>query len=117
MNKETDIHNAVLLALSVRFHPDGIFWRQNAGRVRTERGVFVSLGPTGISDVVGLVLGMPVFVEVKTDKGTQRKGQKAFQVAVERAGGLYLVARSAEQAVAGVIAGLRARGLLPVAQS
>lgn len=113
MNRETDIHNAVLLALSKRFHPDGIFWRQNAGRVRTERGVFVSLGPTGISDVVGLVLGMPVFVEVKTDKGAQRKGQRAFQAAVEKAGGLYLVARSAEQAVDGVIAGLRARGLLP----
>jgi len=109
MNLETDIHNRILLALCQAYHPHGIFWRQNAGRVRSDRGAWVSLGPTGISDVVGVVHGMPVFVEVKTATGKQRTGQKAFQVAVERAGGFYIVARSAEEALAGVREGLRVR--------
>lgn len=110
-NKETDIHNAILIALTKAFHPHGVFWRQNAGKVKTDRGVWVQLGPTGISDVVGALLGLSVFIEVKTATGTQRKGQKAFQQAVEKAGGLYLVARSPEEALAGLKAGLQARGL------
>lgn len=100
MNQETDIHNRILVALSKAFHPDGVFWRQNAGRVRTERGAWVSLGPTGISDIVGVLRGRPVFVEVKTATGKQRKAQIAFQSAVERAGGFYVVARTPEEALA-----------------
>ncbi|GAW36987.1 VRR-NUC domain protein [Roseovarius sp. A-2] len=98
-NAETDIHNRILVALSREFHPRGIFWRQNAGRVRSDRGAWISLGPTGISDIVGVLDGRSVFVEVKTATGKQRKAQKNFQAAVERAGGLYLVARSPDEAI------------------
>lgn len=115
MNKETDIHNRILVALSSRHHPHGIFWRQNAGRVRTDRGLFVSLGPDGISDIVGVAYGLAVFFEVKTEDGRQRKSQKAFQAAVEKAGGLYGLVRSPEEALAKLTEGLRARGLVPVA--
>lgn len=104
MNAEADIHNRILVALCRAFHPDGVFWRQNAGRVRTERGAWVSLGPTGISDIVGVMRGRPVFVEVKTATGKQRKAQIDFQAAVERAGGIYLVARTPEEAVAALTA-------------
>jgi len=99
-NKETDIHNRILIALTQRFHPLGVFWRQNAGRVRSDRGAWVQLGPPGISDIVGLIEGRSVFVEVKVPGGKQRTGQAAFQRAVEKAGGLYLVARSPEEALA-----------------
>ncbi|MCG6111537.1 MAG: VRR-NUC domain-containing protein [Paracoccus sp.] len=98
-NKETDIHNAVLVALSQRFHPHGVFWRQNAGKVKTATGAFVSLGPPGISDIVGLLDGRAVFIEVKTDSGQQRTAQAAFQKAIEKAGGLYIIARSPEEAI------------------
>lgn len=110
-NAETDIHNRILIALTQRFHPIGVFWRQNAGRVRSDRGAWVQLGPPGISDIVGLIQGRSVFVEVKTDTGKQRTGQEAFQRAVEKAGGLYLVARSPDEALAGLIAGLQEKGL------
>ncbi|WP_347138855.1 hypothetical protein [Paracoccus sp. SSK6] len=106
-NRETDIHNRILVALTQRFHPVGIFWRQNAGRVKTDRGAWVALGPPGISDIVGVVQGRSVFVEVKTDKGTQRTGQAAFQKAVEQAGGIYTVVRSPEEAVATLMEHLR----------
>lgn len=98
-NKETDIHNRILVALTARFHPYGIFWRQNAGKVKTDRGAWVVLGPLGISDVVGLIDGRSVFIEVKVPGGKQRTGQAAFQRAVEKAGGIYLIARSPEEAI------------------
>lgn len=98
-NAETDIHNRILVALSKEFHPRGIFWRQNAGRVRSDRGAWVSLGPPGISDIVGVIDGRSVFVEVKTANGKQRKAQKNFQAAAERAGGIYIIARSPEDAI------------------
>lgn len=106
-NRETDIHNAILVELTKAFHPRGVFWRQNAGRVRTDRGAWVVLGPPGISDVVGLLEGRSVFVEVKTDAGKQRPAQAAFQRAVEKAGGLYIIARSPAEAVAGLTCGSR----------
>lgn len=105
-NKETDIHNRILVALTARFHPRGVFWRQNAGKVKTVTGAYVSLGPPGISDIVGLIEGRSVFVEVKTDIGRQRTGQAAFQRAIEKAGGIYIVARSPEQALADLDAAL-----------
>ncbi len=112
-NKETAIHNAILVALSKQFHPHGVFWRQNSGKVKTEQGRWVSLGPTGISDIVGVLYGIPVFVEVKTDKGRQRKAQAAFQRAIEKAGGIYIIARSAEEALTLLEEALSQRNILP----
>lgn len=123
---EADIQKGVLLALSNRFYP-GIAWRQNAGRVQTITGHWVDLGPEGIPDVPLFVPCVPIelpdalpfavmcFVEVKRRTGKLREAQKRWKEAVERAGGVCVVARSEEQAVDGVIAGLRARGLVPVA--
>lgn len=105
-NKETDIHNAILVALTKAFHPRGIFWRQNAGKVKTNRGAWVALGPPGISDVVGLLEGRSVFVEVKTDTGKQRPAQATFQRAVEKAGGIYIIARTPSDAINGLTGGL-----------
>ena len=110
-NAETDIHNRILVALSKQYHPRGIFWRQNAGRVRSDRGAWVSLGPPGIADIVGVIDGRAVFVEVKTKTGRQREAQRKFQAAIEKAGGIYLIARSPEEA----ISGLRARLAAPQA--
>ncbi len=101
-NAETDIHNRTLVALSREFHPGGIFWRQNAGRIRSDRGDWVSLGPPGIADIVGVLNGRAVFVEVKTATGKQRDVQKKFQQAVEKAGGIYIVARSPQAAIEGL---------------
>ena len=103
-NAETEIHNRILVALSKAFHPRGIFWRQNAGQVRSDRGAWISLGPPGISDIVGVIDGRAVFVEVKTKTGNQRDAQRKWQAAVERAGAIYIIARSPEEALAAISA-------------
>ena len=99
---ESRILAEVLVALSEAF-PDGIFWRQNAGKVLSAAGHWIGLGPVGIADVVGFVQtqwgAQIVFVETKTLKGTLRESQKRFRSAVENKGGIYVVARSATQAV------------------
>ncbi|WP_296643034.1 VRR-NUC domain-containing protein [Roseinatronobacter sp.] len=100
-NPETDIQNKILLALSKEFHKHGgVFWRQNAGKIRSHTGAWVQLGPVGISDIVGVVFGKVFFFEVKTKTGRQRKAQAAFENAITKAGGVYAVVRSAEEAVA-----------------
>ena len=99
-NPETQIQNQILLALSQKYHTKGgVFWRQNAGRIRSHTGAWVQLGPVGISDIVGVVCGIAFFFEVKTSKGRQRKEQAAFEKAITKAGGVYAVVRSVEEAI------------------
>lgn len=98
-NRETDIQNRILVALCAAFPGRSVWWRQNAGRVKTDRGVWVQLGPPGIADIMGSLCGRSVAVEVKTATGAQRDAQRAFQAAWERAGGVYVLARSPEAAV------------------
>jgi len=97
--EEANIQNAILLAFTKKYHPNGIFWRQNAGFVITEKGKKVVLGPPGIADIVGSLFGFAIFCEVKASKGKQRKTQIAFQKAVEKSGGIYILARSPESAL------------------
>lgn len=104
---ESSVVKRVLLALSKEFWP-GIFWRQNAGKVKTVDGYWVELGPEGIADIVGfLPTGQIVFVECKRRTGKQRDSQKTFQRSAEKAGAIYVVAREGEQAVADVKKKLR----------
>jgi hypothetical protein len=77
--------------------PVAIFWRSNTGAARTPKG-FVRFGVAGQADVTGCVRGRRVEIEVKSPTGRQRPGQREFQRVVEAAGGVYLVARSAEDA-------------------
>lgn len=97
--RESCIQARILAALSREFHPRGIFWRQNAGKIKSERGQWVILGPPGIADIVGIIDGRAVFIEVKTARGNQRDAQKKFQKAAEKAGGIYIIARSSEEAI------------------
>lgn len=100
MARESDIQAEILLALSRAFHPDGVFWRQNSGSALSPDGARrIKLAPIGSADVVGVLRGRFVEVEVKTRTGKQRPEQAAHQAAVERAGGIYIVARSAEEAI------------------
>ena len=91
---------------------NGIFhFRCNtgAGMMSNAKGAarFVRFGAKGCPDIVGIfstgsildkwhchVDGIFFGIEVKTRKGVQSPDQKAFQLAVEKAGGLYILARS-----------------------
>lgn len=99
---EREIMREVHLRLGSR--PDVRLWRFNAGFgwVNTSRGAapqrFV---PTGFPDLAGWVKigGLAVWlgVECKSARGRLSKEQEAWMRWVAAAGGIYLVARSAEQ--------------------
>lgn len=106
--RESSIQKRILLAVSEAFWP-GVFWRQNAGKIQSIDGYWIELGPEGIGDIAGFLPGgRAVFIECKTRTGAQRKSQKAFQKAVTAAGAIYVVARSADEAVARIEAAARA---------
>ena len=66
--------------------------------VDTEQGFRPGRGGTrvtpGLSDLILVGHGRIVFVEMKSQKGRQTPEQRAFQEAVERSGGTYLLWRS-----------------------
>src|ERR1700691_3864750 len=57
---------------------------------------FISIGTAGSSDIIAVVNGRYIAVEVKDAKGKQNENQKDFQQRLESAGGLYIVARRLE---------------------
>lgn len=118
---EKAIVNETLVALSAM--PEAIVWRHNTGqawqgkRLDTTPGQTIVVRPgmvvladarpvkfglEGSGDVIGCIQGIPVAVEDKTLTGRQGKAQERFQAAWERAGGLYVLARSAAEAIAAV---------------
>jgi hypothetical protein len=95
---ETPITRAVLVAVSAL--PGALFYRQNTGTFRTMDCLrVVRVAPSGIGDIMGQFYGLAVAIETKTATGTLRISQKRFRDAWERRGGIYIVARSPEQAV------------------
>lgn len=128
MSERTDQKKAELL-LSAAFAPLGLFWTCDVGsgvpyssiRALPKRlkaayawgGLaavlstiatlpVVSYGIEGGNDVQGSLEGRWIGVEMKTATGRQRAAQKVFQRNIERAGGVYVMPRSAEDAVEAV---------------
>jgi len=69
-------------------------WRNNTGAFKTERGGFIKFGAVGSPDIVCIINGQYVGVECKDVKGVLSPNQKIFKEKLEKAGGIYLVARS-----------------------
>ncbi len=98
---ESDILPEVLVAVTDL--PAGMFWRQNTGTFRTMDGKrIVKVSATGVGDIMGCYRGRGVAIETKTLIGEQRKSQILFERAWVRAGGLYIVARSVDDALRGL---------------
>ena len=74
-------------------------WRNNTG-YDAERKIHYGLGIGG-ADLVGILKssGRFVGIEVKTAKGRVADEQRMWAQAVTNAGGLYILTRSAEDAV------------------
>ena len=100
---EKDIQDTILewLAIVKIFH-----YRQNTGAfskeyIRKRDGVkkrsFIRFGHPGASDIVCVVKGLYIAIEVKDHKGKQSEDQIAFQRSVEAAGGHYLLVRSLDE--------------------
>lgn len=97
--KESEIQTEVRLALGRE--PDLCLWRNNIG-VAEARGhkIRFGVGGPGGADLIGVFRGRFVAVELKTPIGKQSEEQQTFQRLVERKGGVYVVLRSAAEAVA-----------------
>ena len=121
---EHAIQQKIHLALGQR--PDLRIWRQNTGQAWTgSQCVMISTAGTvhlnpgdcvirkahpirfglpGGSDLLGIMapVGRILAVEVKSATGRQSEQQHAFQVMIERFGGVYILARSVAEAETGI---------------
>jgi hypothetical protein len=101
---ETDVLREVRAALAT-FKTDVVFWRNNTGSLQDATGRYVTYGLCeGSADLVGIVRGRFVALEVKRPGGTTSKQRREDQAAwgniVRAAGGVYEIVTSAEEAEA-----------------
>jgi VRR-NUC domain len=97
--KESEIQKQILDYLSLKriFH-----YRNNSGAFKRDDGHFYRFGATGSPDIICVIKGQYVGIEVKAPKGKQSEHQEAFQENLERAGGRYIVAYSLDDAINGL---------------
>lgn len=128
LRSEHAIQNDALVCVSAI--PDSLFYRNNTGsawqgqRVRLKPGQMyryeqgmvvlregrpISFGLDGSGDLMGSAQGVPVAVEMKDSDGRQRKSQQFFERAWVKAGGIYVLARSAAEAERKVLDAIVAR--------
>lgn len=106
--REEDTYPAFIMHLQARL-PRCRLW-QNARKFQDVRGIWRNIGLTeGAADLIGVVDGRYLEVEVKTPTGVQKKTQELHQAVVEAMGGIYVVAKSPELAEAKVRAALAVR--------
>lgn len=89
--------------IKLRFYP-GTQTPVPPGHVLLKDARPVKFGLTGSADIIGATCGKPLAIEVKDEDGRQSTDQKNFQRAWERAGGIYLLVRSAAESVKRVLA-------------
>jgi len=81
-------------------------WKSNTGVFRDleDDDRIIRAGVKGAADISGIIrnrsgFGIRLEIEVKTGSGRQTPQQKHFQRMIESLGGLYLLARSIQEAV------------------
>jgi VRR-NUC domain len=94
--KESDIQRQILdyLRLKRIFH-----FRNNSGAFAGEykgKQRFFRFGAAGSPDIICVIAGQFVGIEVKAPKGRMSDHQKEFQEKLEAAGGKYILAYSLE---------------------
>lgn len=96
---ESQIQDAIRLVLG-RI-PGLVLWRNNSGTAeRHGRHIKFGVGNPGGADLIGLYNGRFVAAEIKTPIGRLNPEQKRFRDLVEKLGGIYIVLRSPEEALA-----------------
>lgn len=99
--KESDVQRTILewLAWKHIFH-----YRNNSGAFAipaqgTHQRRFFRAGVVGAPDIVCVIKGQYVGIEVKAPKGKQSDHQKEFQRQLEAAGGRYVLAYSLDEVI------------------
>ena len=96
--KESQTQRAILDYLA---HKKRFCWRNNSGAFKTDRGGFYRVGTPGSPDIICVIEGQFVGIEVKDEKGKLNHNQVAFKEQLEAAGGKYVVARSVDDVIEG----------------
>jgi hypothetical protein len=108
--KELNIQRLIQIAAS---ESGTITFRNNCGAYKTEEGGYVryGVGSPGGSDLIGITpvivtpemagktIGVFTAIEVKTPIGRISKDQQYFTSAINKAGGIAIFARSADDAI------------------
>lgn len=101
---EKDIQRSILNYLEKR----GVFaWRNNTGALvmpetRSHQRRFIKYGMPGSPDIIAVIEGYFVGLEVKDHTGKQNENQLAFQARLFRAGGIYFVVHTMDEAIEAV---------------
>jgi hypothetical protein len=92
----------IMLLILSRLHllPASFFWRANTGVASAPGGRTIRFGVPGQADILGVYLGRFIAIEVKRPGQKQSPAQTEFQTAINRAGGIYIVATDLETAMA-----------------
>jgi hypothetical protein len=97
-HKESYVKSKILMDLGA--HPDLMLFNNPTGTFFTANGTAIRINRPGAADVIGIWRrpwgGQAIAIEVKTETGRQSPDQKIWQSAWERAGGIYVLARSTE---------------------
>lgn len=97
MSTEKNTQAAILQYLNAK----RIFaYRQNSGAFKTERGFYRFCSINGLPDVMAFSQGKAYAIECKDKQGRQSPAQKEFQTNFEKAGGIYVLARSIDDVMA-----------------
>jgi hypothetical protein len=93
---EKDIQKAIIEYLGYK---KVFFYRNNSGAFKRDDGHFYRFGAVGSPDIVCVITGQYVGIEVKAPKGRQSDNQKEFQRQLEAAGGRYILAYSVDDVI------------------
>ncbi len=85
---EVRLYIAQIGGLAVKVDVPGLLFDRHGNKVK--------LGTKGTSDSLNCIKGRYVAVEVKTGSGSLSTEQRNFGKAVERAGGIFITARSVD---------------------
>jgi hypothetical protein len=94
--KESDIQRQILDYLTLKriFH-----YRNNSGAFKDKAGHFYRFGALGSPDIICIIAGQYVGIEVKALRGRQSEHQMEFQRKLEDAGGRYVLAYSLDDVI------------------
>lgn len=90
-----------LILAHVNKIPSVKVWRANTGLASTVHGTKLRFGIKGQADITGILgpTGKRLEIEVKSSTGKQTADQQAWEKQIASLGGMYILARSLDQAM------------------
>jgi hypothetical protein len=104
MIKESTIQSEILVYLrDLQYTEKLYFFRSNSGSFKIADSLgkdrFMKTGKKGCPDIILLIWGKFIGIEVKTDKGKISKHQQLACDEIDSAGGIYTVVRSVKELI------------------